>query len=180
MPVFSFASHRNHHIYAFLSVLFVFFLKFPKNAKKQLTGRDINAKMQSKLNRLIEARYPSVPPAKPVQLRNGKGATAEVPGNACCPVAGSAEKICRTVTSFFVKRYHWLFGKARWGRFSVYSMNRLAKRFIFFIIPSRRGKRYAGQEGDNHEKKMDERNSGPDHGSDPHRLRRQQQQFFQQ
>ena len=115
MPVFSFASHRSHHIYAFLSVLFVFLLKFPKNAKKQLTGRKSNAKMQSKLNRLIEARYPSVPPAKPVQLRNGKGATAEVPGNACCPVAGSAEKICRTVTSFFVKRYHWLFGEARLG-----------------------------------------------------------------
>ena len=101
MPVFSFASHRSHHIYAFLSVLFVFLLKFPKNVKKQLTGRNINAKMQSKLNRLIEARYPSVPSAKPVQLRNGKGATAEVPGNACCPVAGSAEKICRTVTRVF-------------------------------------------------------------------------------
>ena len=65
MPVFSFASHRSHHIYAFLSVLFVFLLKFPKNAKKQLTGRNINAKMQSKLNRLIEARYPSVPPTRP-------------------------------------------------------------------------------------------------------------------
>ena len=65
MPVFSFASHRSHHIYAFLSVLFVFLPKFPKNAKKQLTGRNINAKMQSKLNRLIEARYPSVPPARP-------------------------------------------------------------------------------------------------------------------
>ncbi len=141
MPAFSFASHRSHHIYAFLSVLFVFLLKFPKNAKKQLTGRNINAKMQSKLNRLIEARYPSVPSVRPVQLRNGKGATAEVPGNACCPVAGSAEKICRTVTSFFVKRYHWLFGEARWGRFSVYSMNRLAKRFIFFIIPRRRGRK---------------------------------------
>ena len=65
MPAFSFTSHRSHHIYAFLSVLFVFLLKFPKNAKKQLTGRNINAKMQSKLNRLIEARYPSVPPARP-------------------------------------------------------------------------------------------------------------------
>ena len=101
MSAFSFASHRSHHIYAFLSVLFVFLLKFPKNAKKQLTGPKSNAKMQSKLNRLIEARYPSVPSAKPVQLRNGKGATAEVPGNACCPVAGSAEKICRTVTRIF-------------------------------------------------------------------------------
>ena len=86
MPVFPFASHRSHHIYAFLSVLFVFLLKFPKNAKKQLTGRNINAKMQSKLNRLIEARYPSVPSAKPVQLRNGKGATAEVSGQ--CLLSG--------------------------------------------------------------------------------------------
>ena len=65
MSVFSFASHGSHYIYAFLSVLFAFLLKFPKNAKKQLTGRNINAKMQSKLNRLIEARYPSVPPARP-------------------------------------------------------------------------------------------------------------------
>ena len=86
MPVFSFASHRSHHIYAFLSVLFVFLLKFPKNAKKQLTGRNINAKMQSKLNRLIEARYPSVPSVRPVQLRNGKGATAEVFGQ--CLLSG--------------------------------------------------------------------------------------------
>ena len=133
MSVFSFSSHGSHRICAVRHVLFVSLPKFPKNAKKQLTGRNINAKMQSKLNRLIEARYPSVPSVRPVQLRNGKGATAEVPGNACCPVAGSAEKICRTVTSFFVKRYHWLFGKARWGRFSVYSMDRLTKRFIFYI-----------------------------------------------
>ena len=136
MSVFSFSSRGSHHICAVRHVLFVFLPKFPKNAKKQLTGPKSNAKMQSKLNRLIEARYPSVPPAKPVQLRNGKGATAEVPGNACCPVAGSAEKICRTVTSFFVKRYHWLFGKARWGRFSVYSMDRLTKRFIFLHFPA--------------------------------------------
>ena len=115
MPVFSFASHRSHHIYAFLSVLFVFLLKFPKNAKKQLTGRNINAKMQSKLNRLIEARYSSVPPARPEQPGKGKGPPPKCQDNACCPDAGSAEKICRTVTSFFVKRYHWLFGEARWG-----------------------------------------------------------------
>ena len=101
MPVFSFTSHRSHHIYAFLSVLFVFLLKFPKNAKKQLTGRNINAKMQSKLNRLIEARYPSVPPGRPVQPGKGKGPPPKCPGNACCPVAGSAEKICRTVTRVF-------------------------------------------------------------------------------
>ena len=136
MSVFSFSSHGSHRICAVRHVLFVSLPKFPKNAKKQLTGRNINAKMQSKLNRLIEARYPSVPSVRPVQLRNGKGATAEVPGNACCPVAGSAEKICRTVTSFFVKRYHWLFGKARWGRFSVYSMDRLTKRFIFLHFPA--------------------------------------------
>ena len=65
MPVFSFASHGSHHICAVRHVLFVFLPKFPKNAKKQLTGLKSNAKMQSKLNRLIEARYPSVPPARP-------------------------------------------------------------------------------------------------------------------
>ena len=86
MPVFPFASHRSHHIYAFLSVLFVFLLKFPKNAKKQLTGRNINAKMQSKLNRLIEARYPSVLSARPAQPWSGKGATAEVSGQ--CLLSG--------------------------------------------------------------------------------------------
>ena len=44
---------------------------------------------------------------------------------------------------FFVKRYHWLFGGVLFSRdrFSVYSMNRLAKRFIFFIIPRRRGRK---------------------------------------
>ena len=44
---------------------------------------------------------------------------------------------------FFVKRYHWLFGDVLFSRdrFSVYSMNRLAKRFIFFIIPRRRGRK---------------------------------------
>ena len=142
MPVFSFASHRSHHIYAFLSVLFVFLLKFPKNAKKQLTGRNINAKMQSKLNRLIEARYPSVLSTRPAQPWSGKGATAEVSGQ--CLLSGcwvGREDLPDCHKSFFVKRYHWLFGEARWGRFSVYSMNRLAKRFIFFIIPRRRGRK---------------------------------------
>ena len=39
---------------------------------------------------------------------------------------------------FFVKRYHWLFGDVLFSRdrFSVYSMNRLAKRFIFLHFPA--------------------------------------------
>ena len=143
MPVFSFASHGSHHICAVRHVLFVFLPKFLKNAKKQLTGLKSNAKMQSKLNRLIEARYSSVPPARPEQPGKGKGPPPKCPDNAWYPDAGSAEKICRTVTSFFVKRYHWLFGDVLFSRdrFSVYSMNRLAKRFIFFIIPRRRGRK---------------------------------------
>ena len=86
-----------------------------KNAKKRLTEPESGVTMQSKLNRLIEARYPSVPPGRPVQPGKGKGPPPKCPGNACCPGAGSAENICRTVTRFFVKRYHWLFGEARWG-----------------------------------------------------------------
>ena len=86
MPVFSFASHGSHHICAVRHVLFVFLPKFPKNAKKQLTGLKSNAKMQSKLNRLIEARYPSVLSTRPAQPWSGKGATAEVSGQ--CLVSG--------------------------------------------------------------------------------------------
>ena len=110
--------------------------KFIQNAEKELTRRKSRATMQSKLNRLIEARYSSVPPARPEQPGKGKGPPPKCPDNAWYPDAGSAEKICRTVTSFFVKRYHWLFGKARWGRFSVYSMDRLTKRFIFLHFPA--------------------------------------------
>ena len=94
-PICTIMAAKNTNVYANVC-------KFIQNAEKELTRRKSRATMQSKLNRLIEARYPSVPPAKPVQLRNGKGATAEVPGNACCPVAGSAEKICRTVTRVFL------------------------------------------------------------------------------
>ena len=100
MPVFSFSSHGSHHICAVRHVLFVFLPKFPKNAKKQLTGLKSNAKMQSKLNRLIEARYSSVPPARPEQPGKGKGPPPKCLDDACCPGAGSAENICRTVTSF--------------------------------------------------------------------------------
>ena len=44
------------------------------------------AKMQSKLNRLIEARYPSVLSTRPEQPWSGKGATAEVSGQ--CLLSG--------------------------------------------------------------------------------------------
>ena len=143
MPVFSFASHRSHHIYALLSVLFVFLLKFPKNAKKQLTGRNINAKMQSKLNRLIEARYPSVPPARPGSRGRERGHRRSVRTMPVVRMLGRQRRSAGLSQEFFVKRYHWLFGDVLFSRdrFSVYSMNRLAKRFIFFIIPRRRGRK---------------------------------------
>ena len=56
---------------------------------------------------------------------------------------GRQRKSAGLSQEFFVKRYHWLFGGVLFSRdrFSVYSMNRLAKRFIFFIIPRRRGRK---------------------------------------
>ena len=68
--------------------------------------------MQSKLNRLIEARYPSVPSAKPVQLRNGKGATAEVSGQCLLSGYWVGREDLPDCHKFFVKRYHWLFGES--------------------------------------------------------------------
>ncbi len=87
--------------------------------------------------------------------------------NACCPDAGSAEKICRTVTRIFcgflslAVRRRPIFG----DRFSVYSMNRLAKSGSFFQSFSPAGKKTPDKQRRQYEKKMDERNSGPDHGS---------------
>lgn len=52
--------------------------KFIQNAEKELTRRKSRATMQSKLNRLIEARYSSVPSGKVVQPPKEKGITAEV------------------------------------------------------------------------------------------------------
>ena len=115
MSAFSFASHRSHHIYAFLSVLFVFLLKFPKNAKKQLTGPKSNAKMQSKLNRLIEARYPSVPPARPGSRGRERGHRRSVRTMPVVRMLGRQRRSAGLSQEFFVKRYHWLFGEVRWG-----------------------------------------------------------------
>ena len=143
MSVFSFSSHGSHHMCAVRHVLFVSLPKFPKNAKKQLTGRNINAKMQSKLNRLIEARYPSVPPARPGSRGRERGHRRSVRTMPGIRMLGRQRRSAGLSQEFFVKRYHWLFGDVLFSRdrFSAYSMNRLAKRFIFFIIPRRRGRK---------------------------------------
>ena len=91
---------------------------YTKNAdapKKLLTTGNRNARIHSKLNRLIEARYPSVPPAKPVQLRNGKGATAEVLGRCLLSGCWVGREHLPDCHKFFVKRYHWLFGETRFS-----------------------------------------------------------------
>ena len=63
------------------------YTKNPDALKKLLTTRERNARIHSKLNRLIEARYSSVPSGKVVQPPKGKGITAEVweicPGFSC-------------------------------------------------------------------------------------------------
>ena len=62
---------------------------YTKNAdapKKLLTIGNRDARIHSKLNRLIEARYPSVPSARPEQPWSGNGATAEVSGQ--CLLSG--------------------------------------------------------------------------------------------
>ena len=66
----------------------------------------------------------------------GKGATAEVLGRCLLSGCWVGREHLPDCHKFFVKRYHWLFGKARWGRFSVYSMDRLTKRFIFLHFPA--------------------------------------------
>ena len=50
-----------------------------KPGEKVTVFDQVFANMQSKLNRLIEARYPSVLSTRPAQPWSGKGATAEVP-----------------------------------------------------------------------------------------------------
>ena len=63
------------------------YTKNPDAPKKLLTTGNRNARIHSKLNRLIEARYSSVPSGKVVQPPKGKGITAEVweicPGFSC-------------------------------------------------------------------------------------------------
>ena len=54
------------------------YTKNPDTLKKLLTTRERNARIHSKLNRLIEARYSSVPSGKVVQPPKEKGITAEV------------------------------------------------------------------------------------------------------
>ena len=111
--------------------------KFIQNAEKELTRRKSRATMQSKLNRLIEARYSSVPPARPEQPGKGKGPPPKCLDDACCPGAGSAENICRTVTSFLCSAIIGCSERPVFqGRFSVYSMDRLTKRFIFLHFPA--------------------------------------------
>ena len=111
--------------------------KFIQNAEKELTRRKSRATMQSKLNRLIEARYSSVPPARPEQPGKGKGPPPKCVDDACCPGAGSAENICRTVTKNLCEA---LSLAVRITPFFLWglriSMDRLTKRFIFLHFPA--------------------------------------------
>ena len=63
------------------------YTKNPDTPKKLLTTGNRDARIHSKLNRLIEARYSSVPSGKVVQPPKEKGITAEVweicPGFSC-------------------------------------------------------------------------------------------------
>ena len=107
--------------------------KFIQNAEKELTRRKSRATMQSKLNRLIEARYSSVPPARPEQPGKGKGPPPKCLNDACCPGAGSAENICRTVTSFcgVLSMAVWSRPRFTAGCCFTCSMDRLRRRFFF-------------------------------------------------
>ncbi len=108
---------------------------YTKNAdapKKLLTIGNRDARIHSKLNRLIEARYSSVPSGKVVQPPKEKGITAEVweicPGFSCWVVREHLpdchKNLCEAlslavrITPFFL-----------WGL--RISMDRFPKRFIF-------------------------------------------------
>ena len=98
-PICTIIAAKNTYAYANVC-------KFIQNAEKELTRRKSRATMQSKFKRLREARYSSVPPARPEQPGKGKGPPPKCQDNACCPDAGSAEKICRTAIVKTMERYH--------------------------------------------------------------------------
>ena len=114
---------------------------YTKNAdapKKLLTIGNRDARIHSKLNRLIEARYSSVPSGKVVQPPKEKGITAEVWDFH----TGSSENICRTVTKNLCEA---LSLAVRIILFLVWvfriSMDRFPKRFIFYSKMRKRKKK---------------------------------------
>ena len=118
---------------------------YTKNAdapKKLLTIGNRDARIHSKLNRLIEARYLSVPSGKVVQPPKEKGITAEVweicPGFSywvvrehlpdCHKNLCEALSLAVRITPFFL-----------WGL--RISMDRFPKRFIFYSKMRKRKKK---------------------------------------
>ena len=118
---------------------------YTKNAdapKKLLTIGNRDARIHSKLNRLIEARYSSVPSGKVVQPPKEKGITAEVweicLGFSCWVVREHLpdchKNLCEAlslavrITPFFL-----------WGL--RISMDRFPKRFIFYSKMRKRKKK---------------------------------------
>lgn len=110
------------------------YTKNPDALKKLLTTRERNARIHSKLNRLIEARYSSVPSGKVVQPPKGKGITAEVweicPGFSCWVVReylpDCHKNLCEAL-SLAVRIILFLVWVFR------ISMDRFPKRFIFLF-----------------------------------------------
>ena len=108
------------------------FTKCRETRKKQLTIRKSDARIRTKLNRLIEARYSSVPPGKVVQPPMGKGIIAEAGGS--CPGFS-----CWAVREYLPDCHNSLWSAIigcsdRPFRDFRISMNRLAKRFIFYTF----------------------------------------------
>ena len=110
---------------------------YTKNAdapKKLLTTGNRNVRIHSKLNRLIEARYSSVPSGKVVQPPKEKGITAEVweicPGFSCWVVREHLpdchKNLCEAL-SLAVRIILFLVWVFR------ISMDRFPKRFIFLF-----------------------------------------------
>ena len=110
------------------------YTKKPDALKKLLTARECNARIHSKLNRLIEARYSSVSSGKVVQPPKGKGITAEVweicPGFSCWVVReylpDCHKNLCEAL-SLAVRIILFLVWVFR------ISMDRFPKRFIFLF-----------------------------------------------
>ena len=108
------------------------FTKYRQTRKKQLTIRKSNARIRTKLNRLIEARYSSVPSGKVVQPPVGKGIAAEAWGS--CPGCP-----CWAVREYLPDCHNSLWSAIigcsdRPTQGFRISMNRLAKRFIFYTF----------------------------------------------
>ena len=118
------------------------YTKNPDTLKKLLTTRERNARIHSKLNRLIEARYSSVPSGKVVQPLKEKGITAEVweicPGFSCWVVReylpDCHKNLCEAL-SLAVRIILFLVWVFR------ISMDRFPKRFIFYSKMRKRKKK---------------------------------------